>query len=82
VARVHPDVRVPATLVGFAWGLVNVLGDAELQRLWGNMPEARFVPYLVLHVLAILAWFAALLVGGILAPVRPRRSTNTRTTRG
>jgi hypothetical protein len=45
MARLHPDVRVPATLVMVAWALLNVVGDAELRRLWANMPEPRFAPY-------------------------------------
>ena len=39
IARLHPEVRVPATLVVVVWAALSVLGDAELRRLWGNMPE-------------------------------------------
>jgi hypothetical protein len=78
MARLHPDVRVPATLVVIAWSLGNVALDGELQRLWANASEPRFVPYLVLRVGAILAWLAALLIGGILAPVPSRQPTATR----
>jgi sorbitol-specific phosphotransferase system component IIC len=75
MGRLHPDVRVPATLVVMMWSLFNVVGDAELRRLWGNMPDPRFIPYLLVHVLGIFVWLAAMLVGGIFLPVRFRRST-------
>ena len=45
-------------------------GDAELRRLWGNMPEPRFVPYFLRHVLGILVWLAAMVVGGMFVPVQ------------
>jgi hypothetical protein len=75
MARLHPEVRVPATLVVLALSVPNVMGDAELHRLWANMPEPRFVPYLLRHVLGILVWLAAIVVGGMFVPVRFRRST-------
>jgi len=68
MARLHPDVRVPATLVMIAWSLVNA--TPELQRLWANASEPRFVPYLVLRV------------GAILAPVPPREPATRRAIRG
>jgi len=75
VARFHREVRVPATLVVVLLMILNVIvGDAELRRLWGNMPEPRFVPYLLRHVFGILGWIAATVVGGILAPVQFRAS--------
>jgi hypothetical protein len=78
MARFHPEVRVPATLVVVVLLILNVIvGDAELRRLWGNMPEPRFVPYLLRHVLGILVWMAANLVGGMLVPVQFRASKKT-----
>ena len=77
MARLHPNVRVPATLVVVMCAVLNITGDAELQRLWGNMPEPRFVPYLLRHVLGILVWLAAMVVGGMFLPVRVRQSAQT-----
>ena len=77
MARLHPEVRVPATLVVVVWSVLNVMGDAELRRLWGNMPEPRFVPYLLRHVLVILVWPAAMVVGGMFVPVQFRGSAKT-----
>ena len=77
MARLHPDVRVPATLVVVALAIPNVMSDVELQRLWANMPEPRFVPYFVRHVLGILVWLAALVAGGMFVPVRLRGSLKT-----
>ena len=72
IARLHPEVRVPATLVVVVWSVFSVMGDAELRRLWGNMPDPTFVPYLLRRVLGILVWLAAMVVGGMLVPVRVR----------
>ncbi len=77
VARVHPEVRVSATLVVVMWSALNVMGDAELRRLWGNMPDPSFVPYFLRHVLGILVWLAAIVVGGMFVPVRLRGSSQT-----
>ena len=78
IARLHPEVRVPATLVVVVWSILTVMmGDAELRRLWGNMPDPSFVPYLVRHVLGILVWLAAMVVGGMFVPVRIRGSAET-----
>ncbi len=77
MARLHPEVRVPATLVVVALSVPNVMGDAELQRLWANMPEPRFVPYFLRHLLGILVWLAAMVVGGMFVPVRLRGSAKT-----
>jgi hypothetical protein len=77
MARLHPEVRVPATLVVVAFAIPNILGDVELQRLWANMPEPRFVPYFLRHVLEILVWLAALVAGGMFVPVRLRESVKT-----
>jgi hypothetical protein len=77
MARLHPNVRVPATLVVVMWSVLNITGDAELHRLWQNMPEPRFVPYLLRHVLGILMWLAAMVVGGMFLPVRVRKSAQT-----
>jgi len=76
VARLHGDVRVPATLFVVIWSLVGIpMTDMELRRLWANMPEARFIPYFVTHVLDILGWLAAMVVGGLFMPVRLQAST-------
>ena len=73
MAKLHAEVRVPATFVVVGLMLLNiVLKDIELQRLWENMPEPRFVPYFLRHVLGILVWIAAVLVGGTLVPVQSR----------
>jgi hypothetical protein len=77
MARLHPEVRVPATLVVVAFAIPNVMGVGELQRLWANMPEPRFVPYFLRHVLGILVWLAALVAGGMFVPVRIRESVKT-----
>jgi hypothetical protein len=77
VARLHPEVRVPATLVVVAWSALGVMGDAELRRLWGSMPQPGFAPYFVRHVLGILVWLVAMVVGGIFVPVRLRGSSET-----
>jgi len=75
MAKLHREVRVPATLVVVALMILNiVLGDAELRRLWENMPEPRFVPYFLRHVIGILVWIAAIVVGGTLVPVHSRGS--------
>ena len=75
IARLHPEVRVPATLVVVLWSVLTVMtGDAELRRLWGNLPDSSFVPYFLRHVLGILVWLAAMVVGGMFVPVRVRGS--------
>ena len=74
MARLHPEVRVPATLAVAVCSFFSAIGDVELRRLWRILPEPRFVPYFVLHVLGFLVWLAALVVGGILIPVRSRLS--------
>jgi hypothetical protein len=77
IARLHPEVRVPATLVVVVWSALNVMGDAELRRLWGNIPDPSFVPYFLRRVLGILVWLAAMVVGGMFVPVRVRGSAET-----
>lgn len=77
VARLYTDVRAPATLVVVIWSLVGIaLSDAELWWLWANMPEPRFIPYFVTHVVGIAGWLGAMLVGGLFLPVRFRASTH------
>ena len=74
IARLHSEVRVPATLAVVVWSALSVMGDAELRRLWGNMPDPSFVPYFLRHVLGILVWLAAMVIGGMFVPVRVRGS--------
>lgn len=71
VAALHPRVRVPATLAIVAWWFI---GDAELRRLLANAADARFVPYLLVHLTAVLEFLAGLLIGGVLLPVTRRRA--------
>jgi len=78
MARLHPEVRVPATLVVLALSLPNVTGDAELQRLWANIAEPTFIPYLLRHVLGIVVGPAAIAVGGMFVPVQLRGSRRQR----
>ena len=75
MARLHPDVRVPATVVVVVWSMAGFTGDPELQRLWATMPEPRFVPYFLRHVLGMIAWLTAMVTGGMFLPVGNRRST-------
>jgi hypothetical protein len=73
MAKLHPEVRVPATLVVAGLMILNiVLKDVELQRLWQNMPEPRFIPYFLRHVLGSFVWITAVVVGGTLVPVQSR----------
>jgi hypothetical protein len=71
VARFHPRVRVLATMIviAVAWALV-VRGDTELQRLWANVGDARFIPYMIVHVATDASVLFGLVVGGILWPMR------------
>jgi hypothetical protein len=82
IARLHPEVRVPATLVLVVWSALNAMGDAELRRLRGNMPDPSFVPYFLRRILGILVWLAAMVVGGMFVPVRGRGSAERKNVRG
>jgi hypothetical protein len=73
VAQWHRPVRVPATFVLLAWSVPGLALDPELHRLWANMPDPRFVPYLALHVTRSFVWIGGTLLGGMLLPVRPQR---------
>ena len=69
VAALHVNVRVPATLAIVAWWFI---GDAELRRLLANAGDARFAPYLLVHLTAVLEFLAGLVIGGVLLPVARR----------
>lgn len=70
VAVFHPRVCVPATMTIIAWALVR---DAELHRLLANIGDARFLPYLLAHVAALLEFVSGLMIG-VLLPTRRSRA--------
>jgi hypothetical protein len=73
VAMLHAPVRVPATLVIFVLVAAWAVADPELHRLWGNLPEQRFIPYFALAVGRHIMVAAGTLIGGALLPVGRRQ---------
>jgi hypothetical protein len=78
VAALHATVRAPMTFVVLAIAAVGWLNSPELQRLLANMPEARFVPYLLVNIASAFAWASAIVIGGIILPVPNRASVTKR----
>jgi len=74
-ATLHSQVRVAAILSVVLLSTPAMAVDPELHRLWANMPEVRFVPYLVLHVVEQVTPRVALIVGGLVLPFLRQGST-------
>jgi hypothetical protein len=70
VAKAHEQVRVPATIAVIGLWVPSVVMNPELHRLWANVDQPRFIPYLLLNIVAMLVWLSATLVGGIFVPLR------------